>query len=64
MAAEKGRLSIRRGREGPSTEVAAIRVLDESFRLVDSGWGELEASELEPGIYRVQAQVPGDKAES
>lgn len=53
----KGTLII----EGPN-EITFLQVLDAMFREVGAGFYRLKL-ELEPGIYRVRAKVPGDQQE-
>jgi hypothetical protein len=50
----KGTLSVM-----TPSEITEVRILDDTLREVASGTHELKV-ELEPGIYQVQARIPGD----
>ena len=57
MTRHKGKLKIT-----APYEITDIRILDPSYREIARGTHSLER-ELDPGIYRVQAQIPGSQEE-
>lgn len=57
MSGNKGTLKIT-----APYEITEVRILDPSYREIARGTHSLER-ELEPGIYRVQAQIPGSQEE-